>query len=146
MKPEYSVHIFWSDDDQAYLADIQELPGCVSDGATPEEALQNAREMAKEWIETAKADNRPVPPPRTLGDIEKGHVVFQEHMKQFMSDSIQQAVSEIIGKLQEQEEQPLTRSMTIFGFNRCGITLTAKGQLSPQNSKRGLTPLLPSQG
>ena len=61
---KYEVLIYWSEEDKAYLAEVPELPGCMADGATYEEALANAPVVIHEWIETAKALNRPIPGPK----------------------------------------------------------------------------------
>jgi predicted RNase H-like HicB family nuclease len=65
MKPlHYSINIQWSDRDQAYLVNVPELPGCHTHGNTYEEALKNALEVIELWIEAAKKDGIPVPPPK----------------------------------------------------------------------------------
>jgi Uncharacterized conserved protein len=65
MKPlHYSINIYWSDRDQAYLANVPELPGCHTHGNTYEEALKNALEVIELWIDAAKKDGIPVPPPK----------------------------------------------------------------------------------
>ncbi|HYW06006.1 MAG TPA: type II toxin-antitoxin system HicB family antitoxin [Longimicrobium sp.] len=66
MKPEfrYEVIIFWSDEDQAFVAEVPELPGCAADGATYAEAISNVEVIIHEWIETAQELGRPVPQPR----------------------------------------------------------------------------------
>jgi predicted RNase H-like HicB family nuclease len=61
---KYEVIIYWSDEDGAYIAEVPELAGCMADGATAFEALQNAETIAKEWIETAKEINRTIPAPK----------------------------------------------------------------------------------
>ena len=63
-KYRYEVIIYWSSDDNAFIAEVPELSGCMSDGATYEEALQNVQVIIDEWIVTAKSLNRPVPEPR----------------------------------------------------------------------------------
>ncbi|OGA54702.1 MAG: hypothetical protein A3G24_10195 [Betaproteobacteria bacterium RIFCSPLOWO2_12_FULL_62_13] len=60
----YEIIIYWSDDDQAFVADVPELPGCVAHGSTHEEALGNAKEAMRLWIESARADGQPVPAPK----------------------------------------------------------------------------------
>jgi predicted RNase H-like HicB family nuclease len=60
----YSVRIWWSSDDQAFLAKIPELPGCMADGSSPEQALRNVREVARIWIETARGNGRVIPEPQ----------------------------------------------------------------------------------
>jgi predicted RNase H-like HicB family nuclease len=50
----YEIIIFWSDEDEAFVAEVPELPGCMADGKTYREALSNAERVIKEWIETAQ--------------------------------------------------------------------------------------------
>ena len=61
---KYEVIIYWSNDDEAFIAEIPELPGCAADGTTPQEALTNAQVVAREWIETAHELGRSIPKPR----------------------------------------------------------------------------------
>jgi predicted RNase H-like HicB family nuclease len=60
----YELIIYWSREDQAFLAEVPELPGCMADGASYEEALANAQVVIAEWIETAQALGRPIPEPK----------------------------------------------------------------------------------
>jgi len=60
----YEVIVYWSDDDEAYIAEIPELPGCMADGATYEEAVKNIQEIIYEWIEAARASGREIPTPK----------------------------------------------------------------------------------
>ncbi len=55
--------LYWSDDD-AYIAEVPELPGCMADGASYQEALANAEVVIDEWIETAQELGRPIPVPK----------------------------------------------------------------------------------
>ena len=57
----YEVIIYWSEEDQAFIAEVLELPGCMADGATHQEALANVEVVAREWVETARALGRAVP-------------------------------------------------------------------------------------
>jgi len=61
---KYEVIIYWSNEDEAYIAEVPELPGCMSDGATYEEALRNVEVIISEWIETAKMLGREIPEPK----------------------------------------------------------------------------------
>jgi len=61
---KYEIVLYWSEEDQAYIAEVPELPGCITDGTTYEEALKNAEVVIKEWIETAKELGRVVPEPK----------------------------------------------------------------------------------
>ena len=60
----YEVILYWSEEDQAFIAEVPELAGCEADGATYQEALANVEVVIQEWIETAKELGRPIPEPR----------------------------------------------------------------------------------
>jgi len=60
----YEVIIYWSKEDEAFIAEAPELPGCAEDGATYQEALSNVEVIIKEWIETARELGRPIPEPK----------------------------------------------------------------------------------
>lgn len=66
---KYEVIIYWSNEDNAFIAEVPELPGCAADGSTRQAALKNVDVVIKEWIETAKSLGRPIPEP-------KGRLVF----------------------------------------------------------------------
>jgi predicted RNase H-like HicB family nuclease len=59
----YAIILYWSDD-EAFIAEVPELPGCMADGATYQEALANAEVIIAEWIDTARELGRPIPQPR----------------------------------------------------------------------------------
>jgi predicted RNase H-like HicB family nuclease len=63
-KWKYEIIIYWSEEDQAYIAEVPELPGCAADGRTYKRALANVEVIIHEWIETAKELKRPVPEPK----------------------------------------------------------------------------------
>ena len=63
-KWRYEIILYWSNEDQAYIAEVPELPGCAADGKTYKEALANVEGIIQEWIETAKELKRPIPEPR----------------------------------------------------------------------------------
>jgi predicted RNase H-like HicB family nuclease len=60
----YEIIIFWSDEDKAFVADVPDLPGCIANGKTYEDALKKARQAITLWIETAKEFNDPIPVPK----------------------------------------------------------------------------------
>lgn len=66
---KYEIIIYWSKDDDAFVAEVPELPGCMADGDTYQEALANAEIIIQEWMETANEIGRPIPEP-------KGRLVF----------------------------------------------------------------------
>lgn len=61
---KYEVIIFWSEEDGCFVGEIPELPGCMSDGKTHQEALANLEVVAQEWIETARELGRDIPEPK----------------------------------------------------------------------------------
>ena len=61
---KYEIIIYWSEDDNAYIAEVPELAGCMADGTTYDEVLQNIQVIIGEWIETAKALGREIPVPK----------------------------------------------------------------------------------
>ncbi|MBI5762818.1 MAG: type II toxin-antitoxin system HicB family antitoxin [Planctomycetes bacterium] len=61
---KYEVIIYWSNEDRAFIAEVPELPGCMADGKTHQAALKAVYRVAREWLETAKQLDRPIPTPR----------------------------------------------------------------------------------
>ena len=64
MQSRYEMIIFWSEEDKAFIAEVPELPGCIADGTTYQEAVSNAEVVIRQWIETAKELGRPIPQPK----------------------------------------------------------------------------------
>ncbi len=64
MNSKYEIIIYWSEEDAAYVAEVPELPGCMADGCTYQEALTHAERIIQEWIETAQELGRPIPEPK----------------------------------------------------------------------------------
>ena len=60
----FQMVIWWSEPDDSFVVDVPELPGCMADGRTYEEAVANARVVMGEWIETARSLGRAIPEPR----------------------------------------------------------------------------------
>jgi predicted RNase H-like HicB family nuclease len=60
----YEVILYWSEEDNAFIAEVPELPGCMADGATYQGALANVEVMIREWITTAQELGRSIPAPR----------------------------------------------------------------------------------
>ena len=61
---KYEIIIYWSEADGAYIAEVPELPGCMADGKSYQEAVANAEVIIGEWIETAQAVGREIPAPK----------------------------------------------------------------------------------
>ena len=66
---KYEIIIYWSQEDEAFIAEVPELPGCAADGGTYQEALDNVQVIIREWIETARELGREIPEP-------KGRLIF----------------------------------------------------------------------
>lgn len=61
---DYDVHIFWSDEDGSYVADIPDLEACSAFGETPEEALREVMRAKRAWLEVARVEGKPIPEPQ----------------------------------------------------------------------------------
>ena len=61
---KYEIILYWSNEDQAFIAEVPELAGCAADGSTRQEALANAEIVIAEWLETARELGRPIPDPK----------------------------------------------------------------------------------
>ena len=66
---KYEIIIYWSREDEAFIAEVPELPGCAADGETYQAALENVQVTIREWIETARELGREIPEP-------KGRLIF----------------------------------------------------------------------
>lgn len=62
--PKYEIILYWSNDDDAYIAEVPELAGCMADGPTAKEALHNVEQIIQEWIDTARELGRDIPEPK----------------------------------------------------------------------------------
>jgi predicted RNase H-like HicB family nuclease len=66
---KYETIIYWSGSDDVYIAEMPELKGCIAHGDSPDEALKNIQDVAKEWLQLAKEKNWKIPEP-------KGRLIF----------------------------------------------------------------------
>ncbi len=64
MASKYEMIIYWSEEDEAFIVEVPELPGCMADGPTYREAVANAEIVIEEWLATARELGRPIPEPR----------------------------------------------------------------------------------
>ena len=64
MSSKYEIIIYWSPQDEAFIAEVPELPGCMADGESYQEAVANVEAVIEQWIETARELGRPIPTPR----------------------------------------------------------------------------------
>lgn len=61
---KYEIIIYWSSEDEAFISEVPELPGCMAHGGTPEDALKNTKEAIQLWIDTAKEFGDTIPKPK----------------------------------------------------------------------------------
>jgi predicted RNase H-like HicB family nuclease len=64
MNSKYELIMYWSEEDNTFVVEVPELPGCMADGLTQNEALLNVQVVIDQWIETAKALGREIPTPK----------------------------------------------------------------------------------
>lgn len=64
MTIRYELIVYWSQADKSFVVEVPELPGCMADGATYQEAVANTEVVIREWIETAQELGREIPEPR----------------------------------------------------------------------------------
>jgi predicted RNase H-like HicB family nuclease len=110
MKPDYAVQIIWSKEDEAYIASTLELPGCMADGATPEEALANLRVVISEWVEVAKEEGRKIPQPMSCEDFAR---VAETAEKNFRAQ-LEREVAAIVNGLIQQLGAPAQQHGSYF--------------------------------
>ena len=68
-KHRYEIILYWSSEDESFIAEVPELAGCAADGETYQQALENVEIVIGEWIETATLKGRAIPVP-------KGRLIF----------------------------------------------------------------------
>lgn len=64
MKSKYEIIIYWSSEDDCFIAEVPELPGCMADGKNYNEVIENVLVVIDEWIETSKLTGRKIPDPK----------------------------------------------------------------------------------
>ena len=64
MNSKYEIILYWSKEDEAFIAEVPERAGCMADGRTYQEALENVQRIIAEWIETAMSLDRAIPEPK----------------------------------------------------------------------------------
>jgi predicted RNase H-like HicB family nuclease len=64
MTGKYELIIYWSDEDQSFIVEVPELPGCMADGKSYQEAVANVEVVVQEWLDTAREEGRAIPAPR----------------------------------------------------------------------------------
>jgi predicted RNase H-like HicB family nuclease len=96
MNHKYSFHCVWSNEDEAFIACVPELPGCKADGATALEALKALDVVIGQWLETAKEQGRPIPEPLSTEDYETLSKKFREQLAEHVKREVETAVQRVI--------------------------------------------------
>ncbi len=104
----YSVEMMWSEDDGVYLAQVRELPGCVADGETLEEAFQNIVTVKNEWLETAAEEGREIPEPLTVNLLARNAQMAHEQLQTQIGNRIREAVGQILENVESQQSQNIS--------------------------------------
>lgn len=78
---KYTIEIFWSDDDNGYIAIAHDLPSCNAFGETQEEALHEIRDAITAWLEACQASGEPIPEPSRLDVFDYKDRVYQQRLQ-----------------------------------------------------------------
>jgi predicted RNase H-like HicB family nuclease len=101
MNNHYSARIHWSEQDATFIACVDELPGCLADGKTPQEALSNLTTIIEEWIEVAKENGRPIPEPLTMEALDQTLRKSREDLERQVKSHVAAAVSKALNGVEE---------------------------------------------
>src|ERR1700683_4348919 len=102
---KYSIDLIWSNEDGMYLAQVKELPGCLADGATAEEAFQNLRVIIDEWLDTAREEKREIPPPLTIEALEIAGEAARQQLQKQMAKSVRDTVINVLQKMEQEKSK-----------------------------------------
>jgi predicted RNase H-like HicB family nuclease len=114
---DYPIFLVYSEDEGAWLARVDQLPGVVVDGATPEEALANAKTAIVNWIETTKELGRKVPEPLSEEQLSQ----LQAKLIGQQNKLLQQAFRQAVASVQQKQKSEVIGS-NFFGYSRGAIT------------------------
>jgi predicted RNase H-like HicB family nuclease len=68
---DYHINIFWSDEDDGYVADVPDIEACSAFGRTPAETLAEVERAREAWLDVARAEGKPIPPPRYRAVVDR---------------------------------------------------------------------------
>jgi predicted RNase H-like HicB family nuclease len=114
----YSIEMIWSPEDGLYLSQVRELPGCVADGSTPEEAFQNIRIVMREWLETATEEGREIPAPITLDVLEQNARIARNALEKQLEERVREVVGQVLQNMTAQQTTQNIPSWRQSGFTR----------------------------
>jgi predicted RNase H-like HicB family nuclease len=90
---DYPIFLIYSEDEEAWLAHVDQLPGLIVDGPTQEEALSNAKSAINNWIETTKELGRSVPEPLSEEKFHQIQADLAKKQAEFLQQAFNQAVA-----------------------------------------------------
>ena len=100
MNQNYSIVLLWSPEDDAYIARVNELPGCFADGATAAEAVAALDLVIEDWVEEANRIGKPVPPPVTTQTVDQMATAAAQQFRTFMQGQLDKLVEQAKQKIQ----------------------------------------------
>jgi len=115
MKHKYSVYISWSQEDEAYIGQVIELAGCVADGVSHQELLENLDATIDEWIETATELGREIPKPIDHRSFEEGADEFNRKLEQHVRREVETAVQRVLQDVARSQGQLMISGRVIGG-------------------------------
>jgi predicted RNase H-like HicB family nuclease len=129
----YSMLVLWSEDDEAFLVHVVELPGCVAHGESREEAVKNGLIAIENWIETAEELKRDIPAPVDVTAFEKMTAqqaqdvrnLFDQAVQKAVNEAVQRAVPEIAKNLQN-AALALQQQSGLVSIYRGGVRVTGE--------------------
>jgi predicted RNase H-like HicB family nuclease len=134
----YAVIIFWSDDDNAFIASVPDLPGCMAHGETRAQATTEIGIAIENWIDTARAIGREVPPPTQ--DWTAKTEELEQKARESLKIGFENAMPEIIEALAKEIAKPGTDVLLRYipGRGVEWLTHEQKAEPSPYKIKPGL--------
>ena len=137
----YSVHVVWSEEDQAFVASVFELAGCMAHGETRVKAIEQIGIAIENWLETARAIGRETPPPKHLAEYERQvDQSAEERLKQLEAQipEVLEAALPAISRALAIEIAKSGEDVLMFSSAQGGLRLVRRAHVknSPQNVKR----------
>jgi predicted RNase H-like HicB family nuclease len=120
----YSMLVLWSEDDEAFLAHVVELPGCVAHGETRDEAVRNGLIAIENWIDTANELKREVPEPLDLAAFQKQTAQQAQDVRNRFEQAVQEEVLKIVPQIAQQVRNAL------FHEQQGGVVSFYRGQFA----------------
>jgi len=99
MSMKYPIIVVWSEEDEAFLAGIPQLPGCVAHGDTQTEAVATLEDLAEQWLITAKQKGWNIPKPKCSADLEKEHKQQMQRQQEEFSAALKAGVEQALSKI-----------------------------------------------